>query len=90
MSTSKKCIYGIGVLATALLSAPAFAATNFVRTDLIATRRSRRSNRSQPGRDMGNLHFCGESFGCQHWQRHQRCRHRCRPPPTLRRLPYRS
>jgi uncharacterized protein (TIGR03118 family) len=36
MSTSKKCIYGLGVLATALLSAPAFAATNFVRTDLIA------------------------------------------------------
>jgi uncharacterized protein (TIGR03118 family) len=36
MSTSKKCIYGIGVLATALLSGPAFAATNFVRTDLIA------------------------------------------------------
>src|SRR5713226_973717 len=35
MSTSKKCIYG-GLLATALLSAPAFAATNFVRTDLIA------------------------------------------------------
>jgi uncharacterized protein (TIGR03118 family) len=36
MSTSKKCIYGLGVLATALLSAPAFAATNFVRTDLVA------------------------------------------------------
>ena len=38
MSTSKKCIYGIGALATALLSAPAFAATNFVRTDLISDR----------------------------------------------------
>jgi uncharacterized protein (TIGR03118 family) len=36
MSTSKKCICGLGVLAIALLSAPAFAATNFVRTDLIA------------------------------------------------------
>src|SRR5712671_4416516 len=35
MSTSKKCIYG-GLLATALLLAPAFAATNFVRTDLLA------------------------------------------------------
>jgi uncharacterized protein (TIGR03118 family) len=38
MSTLKNCICGIGVLATALLSAPAFAATNFVRTDLIADR----------------------------------------------------
>ena len=36
MSTSKKCFFGLGVLATALLSAPAFAATNFIRTDLIA------------------------------------------------------
>src|SRR6266571_9216880 len=36
MSTSKKCIYGLGVLAAALLSAPTFAATNFVRTDLLA------------------------------------------------------
>ncbi len=36
MSTSKNCICGMGVLAAALLSAPAFAATNFVRTDLIA------------------------------------------------------
>jgi uncharacterized protein (TIGR03118 family) len=36
MSTSKNCILGIGILAAALLSAQAFAATNFVRTDLIA------------------------------------------------------
>src|SRR5450631_3094051 len=36
MSTLKNCICGLGVLTTALLSAPAFAATNFVRTDLIA------------------------------------------------------
>jgi uncharacterized protein (TIGR03118 family) len=36
MSTSKNCICGIGVLAAALLSAQAFAATNFIRTDLIA------------------------------------------------------
>src|SRR5712691_9859899 len=36
MSTSKSCICGIGALAAALLSAPAFAATNFVQTNLIA------------------------------------------------------
>ena len=36
MSTSKKCICGFGVLATALLLAPAFAATNFVQTNIIA------------------------------------------------------
>ena len=36
MSTSKKCICGIGVIAAALLSAPAFAATNFVQTNIIA------------------------------------------------------
>src|SRR6266550_2250938 len=36
MSISKNCIYSIGALTAALLSAPAFAATNFVRTDLIA------------------------------------------------------
>src|SRR5437762_10580849 len=36
MSTSKSCICGIGALAATLLSAPAFAATNFVQTNLIA------------------------------------------------------
>src|SRR6266571_9483127 len=36
MSTSKNCICGISALAAALLSAPAFAATNFVQTNLIA------------------------------------------------------
>src|SRR5258708_40325781 len=36
MITLKNCIYRIGVLAAALLSAPAFAATNFVQTNLIA------------------------------------------------------
>src|SRR5690349_10560326 len=36
MNIPKKCICGIGVLAAALLSAPAFAATNFVQTNLIA------------------------------------------------------
>src|SRR5436190_21026349 len=36
MSTSKSCICGIGVVAAALLSAPAFAATNFIQTNLIA------------------------------------------------------
>src|ERR1700724_344512 len=35
MSTLKKCVCG-GVLATALLMPPVFAATNFIRTDLIA------------------------------------------------------
>src|ERR1700681_4660339 len=37
MSTLKKCVCG-GVLATALLMTPVFAATNFIRTDLIADR----------------------------------------------------
>src|SRR5439155_5488775 len=36
MSIPKNCICGIGVVAAALLSAPAFAATNFVQTNLIA------------------------------------------------------
>src|SRR6266851_4700277 len=36
MNIPKKCICGIGVITAALLSAPAFAATNFVQTNLIA------------------------------------------------------
>ena len=36
MSIPKNCICGIGVVAVALLSAPAFAATNFIQTNLIA------------------------------------------------------
>src|SRR5712692_8594438 len=36
MTTSKNCICGIGALVAALLSAPAFAATNFIQTNLIA------------------------------------------------------
>jgi len=36
MSIPKNCICGIGVVAAALLSAPAFAATNFIQTNLIA------------------------------------------------------
>lgn len=36
MRTSRNCIYNIGALAAALLAFPVFAATNFVRTDLIA------------------------------------------------------
>src|SRR5216683_1884988 len=36
MNIPKKCICGIGVITAALLSAPAFAATNFIQTNLIA------------------------------------------------------
>lgn len=36
MRITKSCIYSMGALATALLSAPAFAATNFIQTNLIA------------------------------------------------------
>jgi uncharacterized protein (TIGR03118 family) len=36
MNIPKKCICGIGVMAATLLSAPAFAATNFIQTNLIA------------------------------------------------------